>query len=190
MWTTIQIILGLLGLLLAFGGERLSIPVLFYAGVGCFGLASLAIGWEAMITRHIVIGRRHSRETYTGIAAMAQGAQFNLIGLFLIGVSFVGYFNTGQGLFLQMVRRPGLALIAFGIICLMQALITIPGSREHRNGPRWIAIMNLLVSRLLPGLILVGVGLGAMGLGLFEIIAPNAFDEMGGGFLEVLYGVK
>ena len=27
------------------------------------------------------------------------------------------------------------------------------------------------------------------GLGLFEILAPETFDQMGGGFLEVLYGV-
>jgi hypothetical protein len=28
------------------------------------------------------------------------------------------------------------------------------------------------------------------GAGLFEIVAPEAFDKMGGGFLEVLYGIK
>jgi hypothetical protein len=49
--------------------------------------------------------------------------------------------------------------------------------------------MNL-VSRLLPGIILLGLGLGALGLGLFEIAAPNVFDEQGGGFLEVLYGLR
>jgi hypothetical protein len=28
------------------------------------------------------------------------------------------------------------------------------------------------------------------GLGVFELLAPGRFDEMGGGFLEVLYGIK
>jgi hypothetical protein len=50
--------------------------------------------------------------------------------------------------------------------------------------------MNLLISRLLPGGILVVLGLGALWLGVFEIIAPDTFDEMGGGFLEVLYGLR
>jgi hypothetical protein len=50
--------------------------------------------------------------------------------------------------------------------------------------------LNLLFSRLLPGIILVILGLGAMGLGLFEMAAPNAFDAMGGGFLEMLYGLR
>jgi len=43
---------------------------------------------------------------------------------------------------------------------------------------------------LLPGIILVVIGLGMTGLGLFEILAPEAFDKMGGGFLEILYGTK
>lgn len=192
MWTTLQIIFGLLGILLAFGGDRLSIPLLTYAGVVCFGLASIAIGWEAIITRHIKFGSRSrgTRETYTGLAAMAQGVQFNLIGLFLIGIAITVYFNTGRGIVLQMVRRPGLALMLFGFVCLLQAVIALSGSLEQKQGPRWIVIMNLGVSRLLPGIILVVIGVGATGLGLFEFVAPNAFDEMGGGFLETLYGLR
>jgi uncharacterized membrane protein len=192
MWTTLQIIFGLLGILLAFGGDRLAMPLLTYAGVVCFGLASIAIGWEAILTRYIRIGsrRRGTRETYTGLAAILHGVQFNLIGLFLIGVSFVVYFNTGRGIVLQFVRRPGLPFMLFGALCLMQAVITLTGARELRQGPRWIVILNLAVSRLLPGIMLVVIGIGATGLGWFEIVAPNAFDEMGGGFLEVLYGLR
>jgi len=47
--------------------------------------------------------------------------------------------------------------------------------------------LNLLLSRLYPGLILLALGVGAIGLGLFEIAAPEAFDASGGGFLETLY---
>jgi hypothetical protein len=193
MWTTIQIILGLLGIMLALGGDRLSLPIFTYAGIGCLGLAAMAIGWEAILTRHIVLGRRRhgNVQTYSGLPAILQGLQFNLIGLFLIGMAFLVYSNAdGRGVVLQMVRRPGLPLIIFGALCLMQAGISIPGPLEMRQGPRWNVIMNLLVSRLLPGLILLGIGLGAVGLGLFETVAPTAFDEMGGGFLEVLYGLR
>ena len=192
MWTTIQIILGLLGILLALGGDRLSIPILTYAGIVCFGLSAMAMGWEAIVTQHIVLGRRRhgNRETYTGVAAIFQGVQFNLLGLFLIGIAFLMHFNSGREVILQMVRRPGLPLVVFGGLCLMQAGITLAGAREWKEGPGWMVTMNLLVSRLLPGLILLGIGLGAAGLGLFETVAPKAFDEMGGGFLEVLYGVR
>jgi hypothetical protein len=195
MWTTIQIILGLLGVLLIFVGDRLSVSILGSAGLGCLGLAAMAIGWEAIITRQIKFGsrRRGSRETYTGLPAVLQGIQFNLIGLFLIGITVLVYLDdgsTGRGIFLQFVRRPGLPLMLFGALLLMQAVITISGFLELREGPRWIVILNLAVSRLLPGIILMVIGLGALGLGLFEVVAPNVFDEMGGGFLEVLYGVR
>ena len=193
MWTTIQIILGLLALLLAFGGDRLSIPLLSHAAIACFGLTSIAIGCEAIFTQHIVLGRRRhgNRGTYTGIAAVFQGMQFNLLGCFMILIAFMMRFNVnGRGIFLQFVRRPGLPLILFGVLLLMQAVISLSGSHELREGSRWVAILNLWISRLLPGVILVVLGVGAIGLGLFELVAPNTFDEIGGGFLEVIYGLR
>jgi hypothetical protein len=196
MWTTLQIVFGILGLLLVWGGDRLSLPILGYAGIACLGLAASAIGWEAIFTGQIQLGsrRRGNRQTYTGIAAVLHGIQFNLLGLFLIGISLVIYLNeqdqlSGREIFLQFVRRPGIPLVVFGLLLLMQAVITLTGSRESKQGTGFIAIMNL-VSRLLPGVILVGLGLGALGLGLFEIAAPNVFDEQGGGFLEMLYGLR
>jgi hypothetical protein len=193
MWTTIQIILGVFSLLLVFVGDRLSIPFLSYAGMACLGLTSMAIGWEAIITRHIVIGRRRhgNIQTYTDLPAILQGVQFNLLGLFLIVISIMIYkhFN-GREFVLQMARHPGFPLIVFGVLCLMQSAITLTGPHELQEGQRWVVIMNLLVSRLLPGLMLVVIGVGMTGAGLFEIVAPEAFDKMGGGFLEVLYGIK
>ena len=44
MWATVQIILIALGLLLAYTGNEISIPVRFYAGIGCLGLALGALG--------------------------------------------------------------------------------------------------------------------------------------------------
>lgn len=111
MWTTFQVIFGFLALLFVFVGNKFSIPILFSAGVACLGLTSMAIGWEAIITRRIVLGwRRHSgRQLYTGISAIFQGVQFNFFGLFLIVVAFLMYFNNGREVFLQMVRRPVVA---------------------------------------------------------------------------------
>jgi len=193
MWTTIQIVLGLFSIGLVFAGDKLSIPFLSDAGMACLGLTSITIGWEAIITRRIVIGRRRhgSRQTYTDLPAILQGIQFNLLGLFLIVVSIMIYKNlNGRELMLQMARHPGLPFILFGALCLMQSVITLIGPHELQDGPRWIVIMNLLISRLLPGIILVLIGLGMTGLGLFEILAPEAFDKLGGGFLEVLYGLR
>ena len=197
MWTTIQIILGAVGLLLVWGAEKLSMPVLGNLGIFFLGLTAMALGWEGIITRRMVIGRRRSgnRQTYTGLPAVLQGVQFNLTGLFLIGASLMMYLEeqdqfSGRQFFLQFVRRPGLPLLVFGGLLLMQAAITLIGSHEIKQGQRWVVIMNLLISRLLPGGILVVLGLGALWLGTVEIVAPDTFDKMGGGFLEVLYGLR
>jgi hypothetical protein len=135
--------------------------------------------------------RRGNLQTYTDLPAILQGVQFNLLGLFLIVISIMIYLKlNGRAIVLQMARHPGLPLILFGALCLMQSVITLIGPHELQDGPRWIVILNLLVSRLLPGIILVLIGLAMTGLGLFEIVAPNAFDQMGGGFLEVIYGLR
>jgi hypothetical protein len=189
MLRTIQIIFGALGILLAVGSDKLSMPTLAYGGVACFGFLSMAIGWEAIITRQLVIGsrRRGTRETYTGIPAVLQGIQFNLIGLFLIGISVLVYFNNGREVFLQFVRRPGIPLVVIGVLLLLQSLVMFLGYREINEGPGFMVTINLILSRMLPGVILLVLGLGAMGLGLFEIVAPTVFDNLSGGFLEMLY---
>ena len=192
MLKTIELILIILGLLVAFIGYQFSIPVLLHAGIGCFGLAMIVIGWQAILTRHMILrGRRRGpRQTYTGVAAIFQGIQFNFIGLFLIGMAFMMYFNNSQEIALQIARRPGLPLVVLGGICLMQAMITFSGPEEYKQGSQGFVVMNLLVARLLPGLILVVLGVGFSLLGLFEAVAPARFDELGGQLLEEVYGVR
>ena len=192
MWSTIEIILGLLSIGLFLGGEKLAIPFLSDAGIACLGFTSIAIGWEAIVKRRIVIGwRRHgSRETFTGVAAMLQGVEFNLLGLFLIGVAIMLYKEVNaHELGAQMARHPGLLLIAFGTLCLIHSVIIFIGPLGSRDGSGWILMISWL-ARFLPGIILVVLGLAMTGLGLFEIVAPDAFDKLGGGFLEALYGIK
>ena len=194
MFRTVQIIFFLLGALFALGADRLSMPILMYGGVSYFGLAGMAVGWEAIVTRQIQLGRRRSgnRQTYTGFPAILQGIQFNLIGLFLIGASVFFYLNNereSREIFLQFVRRPGVPLTVLGLLILLQSLVLFLGYRELNEGSGWIVTVNLLFSRLFPGLILLVLGLGVTVLGLLDIIAPAVFDSLGGGFLETLYGM-
>ena len=193
-WAWLQIGLTVLGLLLAYIGNRYSIPILFSGGIICLGLMVMVLGWEAMITRQIFLGRRRGsgrRESYSGLAAFLKGIQFNVLGLFFVVLAIMMYTNIdGRGIFLQMVRRPGLHLVFIGGFILMQAVITLSGSNEMRRGSQGTVMVNLIVSRLMPGIILLAVALVAVVLGLFEIAAPSVFDERGGGLLETLYGLK
>lgn len=189
LWSIIQIGLAAIAFLLAFAGDRLSIPILFYAGISLFGVSAIVVGMEAMITRRIVLSRqRNYNETYLGLAAYAQGVQFSLIGLFFIGTSLMAYLENGRDIFLHLVRRPWSVLVVFGVYCVMQAIIAIGGSVEQKQGTRWVVMLDFFVGRLLPGIILLVIGFGALGLGLFEFVAPAQFDTLGGGFLEVLFG--
>lgn len=193
MWRTLQTIFILLGLLLVFGGNKLSIPLLMDGGIACLGLGSIAVGWEAIFTRRIVIGRRRhgSRQSYSGLPAIMQGVQFNFIGFFLIVVAFMLYFNTNvRAVGVEMARHPGLPLIVVGFIILTQAVIVLIGSDEFKDPARNNIIIDWILLRLLPGTILVMLALALLGSGLFEIAAPNTFDAMGGKFLEMLYGVR
>jgi len=190
LWSIVQIRLAVIAFLLALAGDKLSISILLYAGISTFGLTAIVVGMEAMVTRHIVLYRhRNYSETYLGLAAYAQGVQFSLIGIFLIGVSIAAYLDNGRDIFLHLVRRPWSVLVVFGIFCLMQAVIVIGGSVEQKQGSRFAVTLDLLVGRFLPGFILIVIGFGALALGLFEFVAPAQFDALGGGFLEVLWGV-
>jgi len=190
IWTAAQVSIFVIGCLLAFAGDKLSSPLLIYGGISLFGVAAFLIGTEAAITRRIVIGRRRYNETYVGFPAYAQGVQFMMVGTFFILVSFLAYFDTGRDIFLHLVRRPWPVLLIFGIYCLMQAVIAIGSFEEAKQGTRWIVILNLLTSRLLPGVILIVIGLGAVALGMLDLAVPAVFDKMGGGFLEMLYGLN
>jgi len=190
VWTIAQVSVFVVAFLLAFAGDKLSSSLLMYGGISLFGCVAFLIGMEAAITRRIVLGSRRYDETYVGLAAYAQGVQFMMIGAFLVSASFLAYFDTGRDWFLHLVQRPWPVLLTIGVYCLTQSIIAFSGYEEEKQGTRWIVILNLLTSRLLPGVILVVVGLGFTALGLLDLTLPAVFDKMGGGFLEVLYGVK
>lgn len=189
LWSIVQIGLAVIAFLLAFVGDKLSIPILFYTGISMFGVTSIVVGMEAMITRRIVLSHhRNYNETYLGLAAYAQGVQFSLLGIFFIGTSLMAYLDNGRDIFLHLVKRPWSVLVVIGVYCLMQAVIAIGGSVEQKQGTGWVVMLDFFVGRLLPGIILIVIGFGALGLGLFEFVTPAQFDAVGGGFLEVLFG--
>jgi len=109
------------------------------------------------------------------------------LGLFLIIISILAYFNSGQSVFHYFIRHPGIPLLIFGFICFLSSTISMLGSVEEKQGTKFLVILNLLTSRLLPGLILIAIGLAATCLGIIEIFDPKYFDSLGGGLLEVLF---
>jgi hypothetical protein len=180
LWSTVQIVLAAFAFILAFLGDKFSIPALLYSGISLFGVAAIVVGLEAMLTRQIVFYRqRNFNETYLGLAAYAQGVQFSLIGIFLIFTALTAFLDQGRDIFLHLVTRPWPVLAVVGVYCLMQAIIVIAGPVEQRQGARWIMVLEFFFGRILPGGILIVIGLGACGLGYWSSLLPSILMRFG-----------
>jgi hypothetical protein len=191
-WTYV-LVLAVVAFLSVFLGQKMDIPFLTTAGICCLGAVSVWIGIVVMLTRRIVLPSRYDRranETYVGIAAIAQGIQLVLLGVFLAVVAVLAHFDLGAPLFRLLIRRPGALLLACGVFILAAAVIVSVGYAEQKETTRFAYILDLLSSRLLGGVILVVIGVAAIGLGLLEVFAPDLFDAWGGGYLEVLFGTR
>ena len=191
LWRVAQLSIVAAGVLVVTAGRLTERPNFDYVGVALLGLAAFFIGLEAMFRRQMIIGsryRRYGTETYKGAAGIAQGIQFVFLGIFLMASGLLAYFNSGRSVFLYFIRRPGALLLAFGVFCYSSAVIAFSGSVEQKQGSKFVRILDLLASRLLPGIILGMIGTGVIVLGLLEISAPQVFDQLGGGFLEALFG--
>ncbi|MDZ7269790.1 MAG: hypothetical protein ONB48_21230 [candidate division KSB1 bacterium] len=155
-------------------------------------LAAFAIGGKAILRRKIVLGSRlrGTQQTWIGPAAILQGLLFILFGIFLLGATALVHLNKGGELVRYFARRPGLLLILIGTFCLIQAAVSFLGALEDREGPRWMVLLHFQISRRLPALVLATMGMAAAALGVFELMAPDMFDQMGGRVLEMMYGIR
>jgi len=163
---------------------------LINVGLFLFALISFLIGLETIVKRKIILQSRYSRrlnETYTGVAAIAQGITLIILGFFLGFIDYLDLTNTGQSAFESIIKRPGIILIIIGIYVLSYALIAFLGYKEQSETSRFVYYLDLFVSRVLPGIILLAWGLGFTILGFIEVFNPTYFDSIGGGFLEVLF---
>ena len=195
MWKTIETLLIVAAFGFGFSWYQLSNPLFLTAAFSCVGLIALMKGVKAIFTRHVEIRRGRRRysayvETYTGLAATLKGAQYMLLGFLLLGWPLLIGIDRHSDIFLQFVRRPGLPLIVFGMLCLLQAVIALLGTEQSKRGTDTAVLVSLVLERLYPGIPLLILGVALIGLGMFEIVAPAAFDAHGGAFFESLYGLK
>ena len=188
--TTLIITAAILGICSVLVGQIFSISILNFIGIIFLSDAGILIGVEAIRKQIFFEKSRYNRketETYIGFAAIIRGILVILLGLFLSTISVLVYFDIGQPIFLYFVRRPGILLIICGFYFLLTALGTILGYAEQRQGPKWNVFLELIAGRMLPGIILLVIALITIGFGAVEIAAPEYFDMLGGGLLELLF---
>lgn len=186
----IQIGLIVLGVLLIVGGDRLDIPALLYGGLALAGLGFIVGGGEAIVTRQYVLRRRgFTNATYYGLGAILYGIIFVWIGVWVISVAGVLFLDIGQAVFRSFIRRPGFVLVNVACVVLASGGIafTFPAESQSGQGDGWFLNLLATVAHMIPALILLALGLALLGLGVLEIVSPATFDQMGGGFLELLF---
>src|SRR3989339_245682 len=110
-----------------------------------------------------------------------------ILGCLLIAIVLLNHLNVGRSLFLYFIKHPGIPLLFLSVFCFLTAVTAIIGSLEDKQGLKFLVILNLLTSRFLAGTILILLGIFFLCAGILEIINPNYFDSIGGGFLEVLF---
>ncbi len=184
------IIVGIISIILAIIAYILKSNSFSDIAIFSFSITSLLIGLDAILSKKIIMPSRYSRklsETYIGIAAIAQGITFLILAVFLFYLNYLILTNTGQNFFNLIIKRPGAVLIIIGIYISSYSIIAFVGYKEQKQTTKFVYYLDLIASRLLPGIILLLWGLGFTVLGIIEISNPTYFDSIGGGFIELLF---
>lgn len=146
------------------------------------GLGLVAGGLETLLTqRGRLLDWLGQEGDDWGFAFYPWAVVFFLAGLALLLAGILRSLGIASAFGAYLSQRPGVALFAGGIALFSAGLATVIGPASWRVTP--VAFIIRLPSRLL-GLVLTVAGLAAVILGLFEFLAPEAFDA----WLQALLG--
>jgi hypothetical protein len=146
-------------------------------GILLLGLAAVGMGLRTIRRREEVavdeIGTVIA--TYRGPAALCQGISVVLAGLGIVTFAAARLLGLGPSLEHQVRDRPGLLILFVSLAGLAWSLSLVFGSVEQR-GSSWRLVASL-PGRLL-GLSLGVLSAAGIGLGLWDIVVPAAFDHL------------
>ncbi|MDH5534309.1 MAG: hypothetical protein OEZ08_01895 [Betaproteobacteria bacterium] len=98
-----------------------------------------------------------------------------VVVLGLAGCPYVSTDGVWHSTLNYLTRRPGPALIGGGLLVVGTGLLLMIINLHGRRGLAWMLLVRIPWSLL--GFILVVVGLPLIGLGVWELIEPLAFDR-------------
>lgn len=177
----LQIAVPASGLALLIAGHELGWPRLMSAGMFTLGVGAIASGVASALTRRITFARRgwgFELWVWEGVAALFIGAALLIVGLALATTAllYLGGMDLatmGAGLH----ARPGLALAPIGLALLTAGIGAFIGFQEEGEAGRGLPWNLFLgIPNRIAGVILSVLGVTALALGLFELVAPHAFD--------------
>ncbi|MGH7460104.1 MAG: hypothetical protein ACREMA_03630 [Longimicrobiales bacterium] len=167
---------GVAGLLLLIASRQFQMPVLIGPGLLLFAAGTITAGAEAMTRRFIVERNRvaPSSAIFHGSAAILLGLALVVLGaaLAVAGVAFL--MGAEQRLAALLLERPGFVLAPAGAVLGATGSARVIGAQSWR-GSAWRFLSNL--PERFGGILVVIFGLGLLAAGLFDILAPDAFDD-------------
>lgn len=192
----LQVGLTALGGGLVLGGFHLDRPLIMDAGVLVLAAAAVASGSASILTRRLVFlwpGRRYRLGVWYGAAAILVGLGFVVLGLAVAAgaLAHLGGMSLGQ-IRDAILERPWRVLTPTGFFMFANGLAMIVGFDRTRRGtseaadtlvvvePDRGATWDLLMSipGRLGGLIGAAIGAAVLGIGCYEFLRPQAFDDL------------
>lgn len=158
--------------------QRVTLPPVFWYGMAILGgLAVVALGVDDIRTRRsaYLYDEGARSQTYYGLSAMLWGVFWVLVGGGMVVGALVLWMGLGQPLLDWLRLRPGPALILAGLMLVLYGLPSFLGAVEERGSAG--VLLASLPGRLF-NLALVAAGLAAIGLGVWELVAPDAYDAL------------
>lgn len=172
---TLEIFLVIAGGLAMYGGDHLANLALYNAGIFTVGAGFALDGAVTMVTQSPGFWNKLIwDEAYRGLAAILHGLVFTVLGGGVMIYGLARFLNVGDAAVNLVSGRPGIIFLATSLVLLSL------GSAQILSAAQWTGSLGdwlLGVPRGLAGLFLAAFGLVALGIGLFELFDPTAFND-------------
>lgn len=172
----VLVIAGVAGLLLLIAANRFDRPELIGPGLILFAIGVVTAGGHAVMTRYLRERRSVApgSHVFEGPAAVFSGLAIIVLGL-SIGAAGVAFLVGAEDALLDLaLSRPGVALVPAGLASAAWGAGRVLGAREWRG-----SLVRLLanIPERIGGAMLFLLGAALLGLGGFELLAPDAFGR-------------
>ena len=150
-------------------------------GAAILGFGLVSVGLESIRARYFDIGvnpgglQSSARFKFKGAGAIFWGFLFLTLGLGTVVIAGVIVFNLGSAAERLIVDRPGILITPLGFIFLCTAFGWLWGD-EQMNAS--VLMFFATLPHRIGAVITLLFSLVVLGIGLFELLAPAAFDEI------------
>jgi hypothetical protein len=171
----------LLAMVLIYAGDKLSLPKLLATGVCILGFGLVSVGVDSLRMRYFEMHpssdslTSSSRFKFRGLCAVFWGLLSFTLGIGILVIAGVVFFGAGDATERLISARPGFVIAPLGFIFLCTALGWLCGE-EGMNAS--ILMFLATLPHRIGAVITLVFALLVLGTGLFELVAPAAFDHI------------